>query len=1527
MKIKKRIAGIIATAMLVSTMSPSVWASDYDSHWAKHAIDSWKDKGILQGFEDGTFRPKELITRAQFAKIMNGIFGYTDIEGAKQYTDVTTGKWYQVDVTKISAAGIMYIEGDNFKPDQPMTREEVAYALANAYGVTGTATGIFKDETQISDWALVSVQALYANGYVHGNPDGSFNPKGLLTRAEMISMIDNLNGELINKKGTYTQDITGNLVVNTRDVMLKDMTISGNLYLTEGIGDGDIELDNITVKGKTFVAGGGVNSIKSRNCKYLENIAVSAKNPVRVVIEGDAVKIEALPGTNVTLTGNFKEIQVASDVKMTIKEATVEKLVITETAKGSGVKPSVEIAAGTTVQTIQADNAVEITGTGKVGELIVQSNDVKIAQKPDKVTIEDKDIKVEVAGKEETKDTPTNGGNSSGSGSSSGNSSQTTLKYTIKGVIKLKSPKDGLVLAKNVKVEVGGPSLSKPQEITTNEKGEYSIQLPAGKEYGVQVMCEDGAHYGYFYYEDEPHILNGDWNHDIEIKPWPVTRFHIVDEKGNGIPSVAIGHKFNGEDYKQYMYTDANGYCTRFLWEEDLKGKIDYYFIANGKTVNPITTVNTITRDDVIKKFGYRYDLKVELKSEDLKPLGDTYTIKGVIKLQSPKDGIVLAKNVKVEVGGPSLSKPQEITTNEKGEYSIQLPAGKEYGVQVMCEDGAHYGYFYYEDEPHILNGDWNHDIEIKPWPVTRFHIVDEKGNGIPSVAIGHKFNGEDYKQYMYTDANGYCTRFLWEEDLKGKIDYYFLIDNKEVKPITAVNTITRQEVIQKHGYNYALEVQFLIGEPESTEKKHNISGTVKAKLADGTEDVVEGAEVAITEMSVEGVEIYSYFTTTDENGDYSYQVPGNKIYKVEANVITGDGPNAKDTANGYYYGDETGRYLSSDWNHEEVIMTPFPISIMHVVDENGKGIPRVKVIESGLALETNNYGMTDNYGYLINYVRGSEMPAPDFYLGTTKVEPQNEVPTVSREEIIENNNRYVNTAKLSLNSAGDFSGTVYKDGNPVGGVGVFLNKEIIKDIWNTEWKGNVGEPELTNAEGTFTFENLEALAEDELYTVGLGYREADQANGEPGNSYDAIYDSCGLYTVKANGRIDLEQSYGVIVTVLDKEGMPLKDVHLTLSGSHNGEWNYEEAYDTDDNGIADIHSLNIVPGINTITASYEVDGKSYNKIISVNDKDGIVAGKYNYRETISLDDIVGKGKPVEIKLTGNNVATTGSSIQVAKVGILTDNDGCWRDVDNTKFQQEFYFRLPEGFTDNLDSNTLRLCAIGENGEQLYVKPLESTALGYSEEIDFRSVPHSIISGSVLRVKDNQCIQTTGAMLKVYMLGWSDKENKLLVEQNLEGSSYSIGDLPTAGDYLLEVTYMDEEGNQFTRKQCIGNLGNISAEDLAQFTLFLGKEETVTLKFQDEAGNPLANWPLRIEGEKYSTDSDGIVTYSNGNGVIKFSEGDETVDFNLDIYVDTVWKGEGLSEYQVISVNDQVGNRLLIEEGMTGTIIVKVKGK
>ena len=81
-------------------------------------------------------------------------------------------------------------------------------------------------------------------GYINGN-DGKLNPTDTITREEFAQVMYNIFSCYISEPGIYTDNITGNMIISSDSVTLKGITITGDLILGEGVGNGDVTLDGV----------------------------------------------------------------------------------------------------------------------------------------------------------------------------------------------------------------------------------------------------------------------------------------------------------------------------------------------------------------------------------------------------------------------------------------------------------------------------------------------------------------------------------------------------------------------------------------------------------------------------------------------------------------------------------------------------------------------------------------------------------------------------------------------------------------------------------------------------------------------------------------------------------------------------------------------------------------------------------------------------------------------------------------------------------------------------------------------------------------------------------------------------------------------------------------------------------------------------------------------------------------------------------------------------------------------------------
>ncbi len=376
---KRVLSWFMVLALILSSATTVLGqGADYETSWAKNEINYMKEKQIISGYPDGTFRPENNMTKAEFYKVINGLIGFK--EKAKiSFEDVKETDWFYGEVQKGVKA--KYIEEvKNLKPNTKITREEVARILSIVFGVEEDkeAAKKFTDYNSIPSNLRGVFGGLTKLGYISGYPDGTVRPKGEIKRAEVVKMLHNLSGEIVNVAGTYKKNVKTNMVVNTADVVLKDITIEGNLYLAEGIGEGDVTLDNVVVKGELRVKGGGANSVIIRNSTINQVVIDRQEGLVRVVFENTTVEgvktynevtLELKPGAEVKVAELDGKVQVLVEEGANIATLEVVNNEIVVEAKGNieSIKTTAEIKVNGV--TVKANSEVKVAD-GKAPETV-----------------------------------------------------------------------------------------------------------------------------------------------------------------------------------------------------------------------------------------------------------------------------------------------------------------------------------------------------------------------------------------------------------------------------------------------------------------------------------------------------------------------------------------------------------------------------------------------------------------------------------------------------------------------------------------------------------------------------------------------------------------------------------------------------------------------------------------------------------------------------------------------------------------------------------------------------------------------------------------------------------------------------------------------------------------------------------------------------------------------------------------------------------------------------------------------------
>ena len=269
----RRIVSALAAVAVLVTMLPATFAAsassfvDFPTGWSAAAMAFAVENGLINGKEDGRIEPGANLTRAEMAAIINRAFGAQTTADISAFSDVSSSEWYYAEMQK--AVKMQTFTGDaegTLRPNGNITREEVMTVLARALVLENPdfspISNSFSDASSVSDWARPYISAIITNGYVNGYEDGTVRPLNLITREEFVQLIYNIFKTFITEQGSYYTVAENDCVmINAPGVILKDVTVDGDLVIGDGVGSGTVQLENITIKGRLLARGGNITLV------------------------------------------------------------------------------------------------------------------------------------------------------------------------------------------------------------------------------------------------------------------------------------------------------------------------------------------------------------------------------------------------------------------------------------------------------------------------------------------------------------------------------------------------------------------------------------------------------------------------------------------------------------------------------------------------------------------------------------------------------------------------------------------------------------------------------------------------------------------------------------------------------------------------------------------------------------------------------------------------------------------------------------------------------------------------------------------------------------------------------------------------------------------------------------------------------------------------------------------------------------------------------------------------------------------
>lgn len=263
MNFKKWIGASLAIVMGLSTFHFSYAANErkavngIENHWSKGSFERWMNYEIVKGNEEGNLMPDKEMTKAEYITVLNRFMGLQN-QSKASLGDVRTGVWYEPEVRKALAAGYLSVTKKGSKllidPEKPLTRKEAVQLFTAALNLESSIGGAskFTDTKNLTAEEQEAINILNRLGAVKGYPDGTFRPNAVVTRGELVSLLDKGVKAYYNEPGTYDKTVKGLVIINSENVILKGAKILGDVIITEKSLK-NLKIENTKVFGSVYV--------------------------------------------------------------------------------------------------------------------------------------------------------------------------------------------------------------------------------------------------------------------------------------------------------------------------------------------------------------------------------------------------------------------------------------------------------------------------------------------------------------------------------------------------------------------------------------------------------------------------------------------------------------------------------------------------------------------------------------------------------------------------------------------------------------------------------------------------------------------------------------------------------------------------------------------------------------------------------------------------------------------------------------------------------------------------------------------------------------------------------------------------------------------------------------------------------------------------------------------------------------------------------------------------------------------------